>query len=115
MSTPTKDPKAPIPLWRARAWPRGGHWTDAASGFGGPDVAEAVGTAAQVGAVLTGFLAPTPPPTTTTAAAAEALTRPPFPRQRKARSGGTSLLLRGVVPLLTVSRRAVSPRLLLHL
>jgi hypothetical protein len=56
MSTPTKDPKAPIALWRARAWLRGGHWTDAAYGFGGPDVAEAVGTAAQVGAELTGFL-----------------------------------------------------------
>ena len=47
---------APIPLWRARALLRGGNWTDAAYGFGGPDFAEVVGTPEQVGAELTRFL-----------------------------------------------------------
>jgi hypothetical protein len=45
-----------IPLWRARARLTGGNRTDAACGFGGPDVAEAVGTAEEVGAELDRFL-----------------------------------------------------------
>jgi hypothetical protein len=57
MSThPEESPEAPVPLWRARAWLHGGNWTDAAYGFGAPDVAEAAGSAAQIGAELTGFL-----------------------------------------------------------
>jgi hypothetical protein len=42
--------------WRARAHLRGGNWTDAAYGFGGPDVAEVVGSAHIVGAALRQFL-----------------------------------------------------------
>jgi len=45
-----------ILLWRALALLRGGNWSDAAYGFGGPDVAEAVGTAEEIGAELTRFL-----------------------------------------------------------
>ena len=46
----------PIPWWRARASLCGSNWTDGAYGFGGPDVAEAVGTPEQIGAELTRFL-----------------------------------------------------------
>jgi hypothetical protein len=46
----------PVPLWRARAWLIDRSRRDGAYGFGGPDVAEAVGTAVEVGAELTGFL-----------------------------------------------------------
>ena len=56
MSESAPTPHTPIPLWRARAVLRGGNWSDAAYGFGGPDVAEAVGTAEQIGTELTRFL-----------------------------------------------------------
>ena len=56
MSENTPSQHSAIPLWRARAVLRGGNWSDAAYGFGGPDVAEAVGTAEQIGAELTRFL-----------------------------------------------------------
>jgi hypothetical protein len=56
MSTNPDDRSQPIPLWRARAWLGGGNWTDAAYGFGGPDVPEAVGTPEEVGTELTNFL-----------------------------------------------------------
>jgi hypothetical protein len=49
-------PNEPIARWRARATLGGNSWTDAAYGFGGPDVAEAIGTAEQVGSELTRFL-----------------------------------------------------------
>jgi len=35
----------PSPWWQARALLCGDNWTDTAYGFGGPNVAEAVGTA----------------------------------------------------------------------
>jgi hypothetical protein len=46
----------PIARWRARATLGGNGWTDAAYGFGEPDVAAAIGTAEQVGSELTRFL-----------------------------------------------------------
>jgi hypothetical protein len=46
----------PVPLWRARAWLVDRSRRSGAYGFGGPDIAEAVGTAVEVGAELTGFL-----------------------------------------------------------
>jgi len=45
-NAPSRD--TPIPWWQARALLHGGNWTDAAYGFGGPDVAEAVGTAEEI-------------------------------------------------------------------
>jgi hypothetical protein len=45
----------PISLWRAKAVLGGNDWTDRAYGFGGPDAAEAVGTAEQIGSELTRF------------------------------------------------------------
>jgi hypothetical protein len=56
MSDTTTHRNHPIPLWRARAVLVGGDGHDAAYGFGGPDVAEAVGTADEMGAALTSFL-----------------------------------------------------------
>jgi len=53
-NVPSRD--TPIPWWQARALLRGGNWTDAAYSFGSPDVAEAVGTAEEIGATLTRFL-----------------------------------------------------------
>ena len=40
----------------ARAWLCGGNWTDGAYRFGAPAIAEAVGTAEEIGAELTRFL-----------------------------------------------------------
>jgi hypothetical protein len=56
MSDATKNRDTPVPLWRAMAWLAGLDWSDAAYGFGGPDVAEAVGTPEEVGADLARFL-----------------------------------------------------------
>src|SRR5262245_6824561 len=56
MSEKTRSPDAPVLWWRARAQLHGGTWTDAAYGFGGPDVAEAVGSAEEIGAELARFL-----------------------------------------------------------
>ncbi len=56
MSAKTPTPATPVPRWRGRVLFRGGTWTDAAYGFGGPDSAEAVGSAAEIGRELTRFL-----------------------------------------------------------
>lgn len=56
MSDDTANRKDSIALWRARATLGGRAWSDAAYGFGGPDVAEAIGTSDEVGGELTGFL-----------------------------------------------------------
>jgi hypothetical protein len=45
-----------IAVWRAVARLTGRGWTDAAFGFGGADVAEAVGTPEEIGAELAHFL-----------------------------------------------------------
>jgi hypothetical protein len=55
MSDTVKAPEA-VSLWRARAWLVDRSRRDGAYGFGGPDVAGAVGTAVEIGAELTGFL-----------------------------------------------------------
>src|SRR5262245_6954563 len=56
MTSTTENTNDSIPLWRARAALGGRGWTDRAYGFGGPDVAEAVGTPDEIGAELTCFL-----------------------------------------------------------
>jgi hypothetical protein len=56
MSEKAKDREEAVPLWRALARLAGGNWADAAYGFGGPEIAEAVGTAEEVGAELTRIL-----------------------------------------------------------
>jgi hypothetical protein len=50
------NPEEPIPWWGARAWLCGGNCTDGAYSFGGPAIAEAVGTAGEIGAERTRFL-----------------------------------------------------------
>ena len=56
MNHSSDRPNTPIALWRAQARLDGNGWTDAAYGFGGPEVAEAIGTADEIGNELTRFL-----------------------------------------------------------
>jgi hypothetical protein len=56
MSEKAKNRGEAIPLWRALALLARGTWTEAAYGFGGPGVAETVGTPDEIGKELTRFL-----------------------------------------------------------
>jgi hypothetical protein len=56
MSEKAKNRDEAVPTWRALALLTRGTWTEAADGFGGPEVAGTVGTPDEIGKELTRFL-----------------------------------------------------------